>query len=278
MLEIIIDNIYSRTADKFDKLYGLAELVKTREDKFEPKIYAGGGQYLPIDWDHFAGVGYFRLNGDVSISKSSFETRNCTQYYDVVYPIKLIGCIKKSILGKDDSFSGEVVCMTLFRDIAQSNGDLCAVTKSVFSDIEITGYSTDVNKILGDEFQGLARKSIVPLDYCLVSLDIRVSVTINQDCIQFYCSSYCDYSRWTSSGTICLPQNFRPAPITIAGVFGVADYADTRLKGKRIENVFINNTRLLTSQYSFDSTTGTLTYIDANIQLQNGDEIYLTFY
>ena len=70
MLEYIIDDLYAKCQSYFDRLIPIAEIVHSGEKSF-PKEYVSNGNYRNIDPDNFAGVGYFRINGEINISSSS---------------------------------------------------------------------------------------------------------------------------------------------------------------------------------------------------------------
>lgn len=255
----------------------MVEQVEVRPDVTVPQQYLGNGQYQNLDFDNFAGVAYFRKTGKVSMDKNTGNDRKCVQFYDVSFPIRLVGCARKTLLGKDDSFSGDTICLSVFQDIVQSNGDLGIALKANESSVTITEYTDNIREIIDEEFKGLDRKNIIPLEYCLVMIDLRIDATITADCVQYYCNSYCDYSVRTgsSSDAACYPVSKNP--VTLTAVTGQNDYQDNRFKNQRINLIHINNTRLLNSQFSFNSTTGTFTYIDSNVPLVTGDEIHFTF-
>lgn len=278
MLEIIIDKMIATTSDKFDKIFPLAELIE-RDGKVAPKQYIGDGQYQNIDFDNFAGTAYFRKLGNVQMDKSSFEKRgSCKQFYDVTYNIRLIGCTRKKIIQKDDAYTGEALCLSIFQDVVQSNGDLCVLLKAANSEITLREYSDNTSEILEDEFKGLERKNIIPMDYVLVKLDFVVSATITAECVQYYCNSYCDYSARIGSGNqiICFPSRSRTAPFGIDAESGQNSYQDDRFKNQVINLILVNNTPLRSDQFSFDSATGTFEYLD-QVPLVTGDKLYFTF-
>lgn len=277
MLELIIANLYSKVAGRFDRFHPLVELLPVGEDKVAPKEYIGSGQYNVIDFDNFAGVGYIRRNGETSFSPSDLKS-SCKLYYDVTYPLTLVGCIKKDVLGKDDPYSSDSLALTLFQDMDKSG--ILAALKAVRVDVNVKNYNSDMPSILSKEYSGVENlKKGIPYDYCLISIDLEVVCTVTKDCLQIYCNSYCNYSPVLGdfSGTNFGTRARQLTTFTIPAIEGVYSYTDSRLHGKTISLVFVNSLRLLndipgeSDQYSHLNSTFTI--LDTSTGIRTGDKI-----
>lgn len=190
MLEKIIIKLYSKIADRFDKFYQLVEQIEVSEDKFLPKQYKSDGQYEPINFDNFAGVGYFRIKEPVEISEAESQTPKAV--YDFKYSLRLVACVKKTIIGRDDPYSCDTLCLTLIKDLESANRNIMYDLAARRGTVEVTGYQTDAKEIVKQEFSGVENFKSVPYEYCLISLDINIIINTTKECINNYCQSYCN--------------------------------------------------------------------------------------
>lgn len=190
MLEKIIVKLHSKIADRFDQFYPLVELIEVSEDKVLPKQYVSDGQYKAINFDNFAGVGYFRIKEPVTIEESESPTPK--PVHDFKYSLRLVGCIKKSVIGRDDPYSCDTLCLTLTKDLEAANRFIMQEVSARRGSVEVTSYQTVASEVVKEEFSGVENFKSVPFDYCLVSLDITVTINTTKECINNNCQSYCN--------------------------------------------------------------------------------------
>lgn len=267
MLEYIVDNIASKVAANFEKIIPLAEIIHSGEKSF-PAEYINNGNYIPINIDQFAGLGYFRLNGKPEIT--TVETRRPTK--DVMkysYPFKFVGCIKKSVLGKDDSYSANAICTVLAKRLEENNTALMSTLNANKATVKVSAFEFDNQTILNDEYKGAdAVTGGIPYDYCLFSIELRTDVEIRNDCIGVICNDYCGGLSpviTNTGGSFARGGNIKfvyPVTITTAGNY---DYTIAELNGKTILLVQLGSIFLTPDQWSLSGSVFSITDTESEI-------------
>ncbi len=190
MLSTIINRLSTAISTRLQQNYGLAKILYQGKKSF-PAKYVGQGQYKPIEIDNWAGMNYFRLNGDIASSNEEVRA-SCGKAIKLIYPIRLIACVKKSVLGKDDAFSSETLSLLLIKDI-KSITELPSDLSAMRASIEVSRFSTDDKEILSREYSGIELlKNGINYEYCLVAIDMDIEILINADCIELTCKEYCN--------------------------------------------------------------------------------------
>jgi hypothetical protein len=187
MLQTIIDNLYAKVKPHFDLLHPLAEVKRTGDKKF-PAVYNGAGNYSQVDIDLSAGVGYFRKNGQTTISP--VESRGCDEVSQFRIPIRLVASEKKAVLGKDDEFSADAYALTLLQDLTEVNGTLKAALKANLVSVQAVAYETDASVVWNQEYAGIERQP--SYEYDLIFIDLEVIADMKHSCIEIQCNTYCN--------------------------------------------------------------------------------------
>jgi hypothetical protein len=267
MLEYIVDNIASKVAANFEKIIPIAEIVYSGEKSF-PAEYINNGNYVPINVDNFAGLGYFRLTGKPTIQPAETK-RPQKDVMKYTYPLKFVGCIKKSVLGKDDSYSANAICTVLAKRLEENNTALMSTLGANKATVKVSSFEFDNNVILNDEFKnvdGVTRG--IPLDFCLFAIELTTDVEIRNDCIGIICNDYCGGLSpvlTSSAGTVARGGNIKfvyPVTITEAGVYA---YNIAELNGKTLLFVQLGNIFLIPSQYTLVGSLFTITDTETEI-------------
>ena len=187
MLQTIIQRLSTTIQDRIQTNVGLAELIYSGE-KMQPALYVGSGQYVPISIDNHAGIIYFRQVGEVQSSK--IEVRGCGAS-EFIFPLILVACVSREVIGKDDPFSADSLCVQLTKDLISAS-ELASDLSARKATIEIKSYSTNMKSILSDEYSGIdLLKNSIPYTYVLVSISMDIKIEINNDCIPVTCNQYC---------------------------------------------------------------------------------------
>lgn len=267
MLEYIVDNIASKVASNFEKVIPLAEIVKTGEKSY-PAEYISKGNYTPVNPDNFLGLGYFRLTGnpEITIAETKRPEKDVMKYS---YPFKFVGCIKKDVLGKDDSFSANALCIVLAKRLEENNTSLKSTLGANKATVKVSAFNFDMLSILGDEFKGIENLTKgIPLDYCLVSIDLKVEIEIRNSCIGIICNDYCGGISpvlTNTSSSLVRGSNIKFVNPFVPTVSGVYAYSIPELNGKTILIASLNNIILRSDQYSQSGNTFTITDTEADI-------------
>lgn len=234
MLEIITDILYSKANGYFERLIPLVEKVHA-DDKSFPKEYIGNGNYKAIDVDHFAGLGYFRQTSDVTISDLENRGRPMDDLKRYQYNIRLVGCVKKNVIGSDNAYASDMLGVLLAKQLQETNGSIRSLLGARNVSISARSIKTDHKDILSDEFTGILGKGI-PLTYSLIAIDIEISIEITTDCINTICGSY------TSGQTSVIVVNnggVRAAVLRI--IPDVNSYIVPELYGKTVTTFQVQN-------------------------------------
>lgn len=193
MLRTIAERISSQISGITQKVIPLAKQLTNSDGKTFPAIYKGQGQYSEISPDNYAGLCYIRQIAPTTISENTEFKRAMNDVSDYRYNLRLVACIKNSVFGSDDSFTSDVVALSLVKLINDSDFSLKADLNANFASVKAVSYNTDVKNILTKEYSGIDRlKNSVPYDFTLIAIDIEVIVTISSNCIELLCKSYCN--------------------------------------------------------------------------------------
>lgn len=264
MLEYITDNISAKVLSSFEKVVPLAEIVKSGDKSF-PAEYVSDGNYTPIDPDNMAGVGYFRLNGKPQIKNADTKMpqRDIMEYS---YPLRFVGCIKKSILGKDDAFVGNALCTILSKQLEENNTSLRSTLGANKASIKVKTFDFDHISVLSDEYKGVSITKGIPLDFCLLSIDMDITVTIKNSCIATICDTYCGGVTpilINSSSSLVRGGNIKFVYPVVVCSDNVYSYYIPELVGKtkaKIQFVQLDELQLVPAQY--DLLNGMFTITD----------------
>ena len=275
MLETICNIIASSVMSKFDKFYTMANQVKAADKSF-PAIYDTKGNYKQLNIDNHAGVGYIRLLSDVTVGQSSLKPIGETPK-EYKYPLRLVGYIKNSVLGKDDSFSGDTGCIKLIKSIQGITGINSALSARL-AHIEVIKYSTNKEEIIKGEYEGVDQfKKAFNYNYSVISLDIVVTVNTTRCCLLSSCATYCigvdttDCDE-TTTASVCSGAMQKQL------VLGVQDqliYTFSDISGKTLFDVFIDGQRIRTNYYTRSGTT--ITFTDPFLTINTDQEIVIYY-
>lgn len=187
MLEQITERLSASIEDRLQRVIPFAEQL-TSGDNVAPAVYVGSGQYTTINPDNYAGLAYFRQYNEVTAQK--IEARGCNNVHQFEYPIRLVACVNKSILAKDDSYSNDSLALLLIKDLAASGGALMNDLGARRTEVRVSRFSTSQKDILSQEYSGL-RIYAIPYEYALVSIDLTITIEASTDCIETICKNYC---------------------------------------------------------------------------------------
>lgn len=152
-----------------------------------PVQYTTKGQQDDVTiFDNKSGVAYFRLTGKVGISTPINNQVPCNDELKFDFPIRLVGCVQKKNLIKDDTFAEERLTRSLIQQLTISHSELTkdlSAKKVTFipSNIEMDGAS-----IAAQEYRN---KGIIEINYnyAYIAIDFTASVTIKINCITPEC-------------------------------------------------------------------------------------------
>lgn len=193
MLEAIICYLIAKLnqTNYFEQSFALASLARksSNEDALRPVIYTGKGQLKDITvYDHRNGVSYFRLSGKENSEEiNNDEMVPCRTELQIIHPLRLIACVPKSKLSKDDAFSDDRVANSLRKVLTENAGPLKNALKANSVSFSVTSINTNHREILGEEYPGADIKEI-NFNYSLAAIEFNATVKIYSDCIESECN------------------------------------------------------------------------------------------
>jgi len=169
----------------FQRNYGLTELIE-RDGRVFPLFYETDGKYkLDFQPNKWFGVSYFRKNGNVSFADGNFPSlKPCEVPVTVTVPLKFICSIKKAKLKCDDNYAGDDLAFYIAKLFEDING-LRTELKAKRATFVVGEYSTDSQKVLDSEFNGM--DAIFKPEYVYLSMDIEINVQTTKECMFDYC-------------------------------------------------------------------------------------------
>ncbi|MES2592391.1 MAG: hypothetical protein V4608_10930 [Bacteroidota bacterium] len=185
MLSEVIEYLNVQLADTgyINDVLCLAERIE-REGKIYPAIYNNKNEYISINLDPNGSLSYWRKNGDVNISEEDNQTLSCGIQYKTTIPLKLIGFVKKENAHNTSTFS-DTMCQNLIAVLTTNSAVLKGVLKAKKATLIASGYSTDVKKILGEEYDNIDFE--VRYSHAYFSIDFNLVVITNSNCYQNFC-------------------------------------------------------------------------------------------
>lgn len=190
MIDIIIKYCENNLKDLnlYEKLYGMAELIKNTKGQQYPLVYKSDGNLIHVtEFSDWYGMGYFRKDGTVS-----FEPDNDANVYSpcqnniiMTVPLKFVGSVKKSLL-KDDAFTCDRVAITTMKALQNKNPKMRGELNASQVYFDVTAYETDPQKIFNREYD---QDNKIKYEYCYVSVDFEVRVHTTKECITNFCGS-----------------------------------------------------------------------------------------
>jgi hypothetical protein len=190
MLEKIICYLTGKLneTEYFQKIFPFVELIQ-KGDNLRPAEYLGKGQFKDVTrFDHYNGMAYFRKAGSTKTSEGDDEISEvpCSLLLKFEYPLRLVMCVPKEKLTKDDEFSDERMTNTILSVVTGEGGAI----KNQLKALEVTFIPTQVitsNKdVLNDEYPGFSINDI-NYKYAYAAIDLTVTVQIKQSCLQTEC-------------------------------------------------------------------------------------------
>lgn len=153
MLKEVVDHINNQleTLNVYDKLHGLCEIITDGERTF-PAEFCEGQYESAIEFTKYQGLGYHRLDGDITIAQDNENNSSgCGVYSKKTYPMRSVFCVKK----RANAYSDEVLMSDIESVISSQNIKAVADTLGMeVVSIEVNGAITDRNKLYKDEQDG----------------------------------------------------------------------------------------------------------------------------
>lgn len=189
MLEKIICYLTGKLEDTgyFQKIFPFVELIQ-KGDNLRPAEYLGKGQYKDVTrFDHYNGMAYLRKVGSTRTSKDDeFSEVPCDTTLKFEYSLRLVVCVPKSSLTKDDEFSDERMTNTIISALTGESGSIKPQLKALSVTIIPSQVITNNKDVLNEEYPGFALADI-NYKYAYAAIDFLVTVHIKQSCITTEC-------------------------------------------------------------------------------------------
>lgn len=188
MIDIIIKYCENNLKDLnlYEKLYGMAELVKNAKGQQYPLVYKSDGNLIHVtEFSEWYGMGYFRKDGVVSFEPDADANTfsPCQNNIIMTVPLKFVGSVKKSLL-KDDAFTCDRVAITTMKALQNKNPKMRGELNASQVYFDVTAYETDPQKVFNAEYD---QDNKVKYEYCYVSVDFEVRVHTTKECITNFC-------------------------------------------------------------------------------------------
>lgn len=192
MLEQIICFLITQlgASNYFEKIIPLVELV-AKDKGYRPAEYVGKGQFQEIShFDHYNGLAYFRQAGSERVIKIEPKEGEvgCQTFLQIEYPLRLVACIPKAKLSKDDAFTDDRIATTISKMITGENGLINGQIKAFYTSVIPSDVISRNKDVLAQEYEGDQLKDI-NYAFAYLAVDFIVTVQIKASCIQGECDN-----------------------------------------------------------------------------------------
>jgi hypothetical protein len=186
MLSNIINSLNTSLQETglFAKLFCLCEPIRNANGVSAPMEYTGKGQYKQVsNFDKYAGMGYWRKQGFVSVSAvQDANSPACDYLQEFTYGLRFVGAIPISNLSIDDIYSEDRICEVIIKNVIKQSTSLKYAIQAKKVEVTTGGYETNGNVILAQEYDGI-EKVDVNYKFKYFSIGFDVKVLIKKDCI-----------------------------------------------------------------------------------------------
>lgn len=191
MLDRITDYLKGKLSESnyFQKIYPLVEIV-SKQDTSYPAYYTGKGQHEQVtNFDNYNGLAYFRLAGKQRINKASSNDLMgiCDTKLEMTFPLRLVACVPKSSLSKDDAFTDERISRTLISHLLTDGGPLKDELRATLLKIFPESVSFSNQDILNEEYSGLENMKQINYNFSYHAIDFNVVIEIKESCLTDEC-------------------------------------------------------------------------------------------
>lgn len=192
MLERITDYLVGKISESnyFQKIYPFVEIVN-KDNASYPAQYTSKGQYEHVsNFDNYSGMAYFRMTGKQRINRAQSNDMigMCDTKLEITIPLRLVACVQKSTLTKDDAFTDERISRTLISHLLTDGGplkdELQATSLKIFP--ESVTYSNQ--DILNEEYSGLENMKQINYNFSYHAIDFNVVIEIKESCLSTECT------------------------------------------------------------------------------------------
>lgn len=184
MIEQVISELNSRISELniIEKLYGLCEIISDGEKTF-PAEYCLNEYTQVSDFDKYNGIGYHRLNGDISIQENEDSANGCDQYVIRSYPMKFVCVIPRNTYKKNnnDAYVDSKIAENIESKITIRSNKTLIQLLSIDS-LRVSPERISLNKldILRGEYTGIDFQ--VNYKYAYISIDYTIELAGDISC------------------------------------------------------------------------------------------------
>lgn len=184
MLKEVIENINSIliASGMFEKAYGLCEIIEKDKLKY-PAQWCLGKYEQVSDFDHYKGLLYHRLNGNISVSQSEDQSESCDTFSEKTYQCVLVAGVKKGLF-KNTNNDGYIE-LSIIENIESliSSQNIVSVSKLLKADyvtLEVKDFSYNRYDIFKKEYLGIEMK--IPFEYAYISISYNIVIGQKLSC------------------------------------------------------------------------------------------------
>lgn len=185
MVEHVISalNPYIKATGLVRTVLGLCELVESENSSF-PVYYIGNDNAISVlNHDIDAGVAFWLRNGELT-QEYLPEIRENDPVIRVVMPLRLIVIAGRTVLGRDVSFSPEILSQNIRPAVLKST--LPAVKNAIGASrayTQLSSIDTDTNAVFSQTFPGI---DIKRLDNMAIAININAYIVAREACLMKY--------------------------------------------------------------------------------------------
>lgn len=176
-------NVQLQELNYFQESLCLCELLEYN-DKRQPRLYSGKGQYKPIDIDSFNGISYWRRNGEVSKERLDSIVA-CDERMLLTIPLRLIAIVPRKKLSTDDAYAGDRMQNTILKALEDDVTSLKESIQAIRVSLEMTSCTDDAREIVTEEYDN---EKAVLFENLYLRMDLDAVVDINKSCLLTECS------------------------------------------------------------------------------------------
>lgn len=191
MLSRISEHLHAaiESTGYFEAIYPMAELI-SKDDVVYPALYCENGEYKSVNnFDNYNGLAYVRMNGKQRF-RDVTERRDwpgCDPDVEMEFPLRLIACVPKKKLSKDDALTDERVSRTLIAAITATGGQIKQSLKASHYASFPESVDMDSKSILREEYRNMPKMQDINYNFCYCAIDFTVTIIIKASCITAEC-------------------------------------------------------------------------------------------
>jgi hypothetical protein len=278
MLSVILQFLIAKfdTLPYIDKAFGLGAIVERQESDGVQTVIGvySGTELVHPNFDNYKSLVYVMVNGNFTREPTEHPHIANLEMVTEVYPLRVI-VYSQGLENVNCSSYSQSIAQGIKKNLTGLQSEL---REAINADLVVVKFTnSEFDKAVVWKSQTSLPNSLKDTD-TLISIDFEISITGDEQC---FAGEPCIANEFVFSNTAvsfcqmvndCINSG-EPYSLEISGT-GVSYYSDSRLEGKELLLVATDGRIRKSTDYSFVSGTGTITFIS---NIVNGQKIYILY-